>query len=144
MLRWRTLHNASAALLLAALATAVPLALDLPRGLRAPWVQAHTVVSWGLCVSIPLQVWAGRRLLLRLRAGDLTALNGWFGRLLPLMTTAAVLTGLWLAQAHGPGQRAAPALAHQVAWQVLLPTLMAHVPLSLWLRRRRARAAAQG
>ncbi|MCB9525467.1 MAG: hypothetical protein H6702_19110 [Myxococcales bacterium] len=138
-LRWRSAHNATASLTTAALLTAAPLMwLDLPRGLRAPWITAHVAVSLALCVSLPAQLLAGRRVLFRLRSGsERIWLNGWFGRLLLPAVLAAVGTGLWLQQAQGPGARTMPALAHQAAWQVLIPTLLAHAGLSLWVRRRR-------
>lgn len=139
---WRTLHNATALLVTVALLTAAPLALDLPRGLREPWVLAHVAVSSVLVITVPAQVVVGFRRLLRLHKRDgMLWLNGWFGRLLLPLVAATVLTGFALWQFERPGRHAWPVFGHRVSWQALLPTLGSHILISIWLRHRLRRAS---
>ena len=142
MIPWRPLHNATALLVVLALATAVPLALNLPRGLRAPWVLAHVVTSLMLVLTVPVQLIGGFKRLLRLRHRDgIRWLNGWFGRLLLPLVIGTVLSGIALWRMDAPGGPTWPTLAHRLTWQSLVPTLISHVLLSGWLRRqKRARA----
>ena len=143
-MKWRSLHNTTAILVMAALITAIPLAMNLPRGLRQPWVLAHVAISMALTVSVPVQLFVGFKRLLALRRREgLLWLNGWFGRLLLFLVCLTVASGIALWRSKAPGRHAWPVLAHRLSWQVLAPTLASHVLLSAWLRRRRIRRRAR-
>lgn len=127
---WRVLHGASALLLVGCAAS----------GLAGFTGAVHIIAGLLLVALTTYALWTGRRRLLRLPAPSAQRLNGWFARVLfvavPLIGVAGV--ALWLLPEVAP-LRIRALLLHRAGADVVLPTLAAHVALSIALRPRQGR-----
>ncbi len=141
MIAGQRAHDLGAGLTVAGVATALWLLAGspAPAGARA----AH------LLVGVPwaaLMVWqaarGARRLWPRRRAPTTGAAQSVLGRVLLLDGLLLVVTGavLWGLPSGDPLAQRAWTTAHHAAHEVLLPTLLAHLGLAAWRRRRRALA----
>lgn len=141
MIAGKRAHDLAAGFTVAGIGTALWLLAGPagPPGARA----AHLLVGlpWAL-----LMVWQPargyRRLWPRPRPTTSGKAQAFLGRVLLLDGLLLVVTGavLWALPAGDPLARRAWTTAHHAAHEVLLPTLLAHVGLALWHRRRGALA----